>query len=234
MGAYHARAAHADERARTCPYHVPRRESAPLAAHRHCCAQAAGAELLEERRQREVGQVEHCGFRDRILRSKRHAERAQRLIGTKSTADRKKAYESHREVLAMPAQAARGKPVYQRACAQCHTLGALGHAVGPDLTGLRNQPAEALLLHILDPNREVYATYRLYEVQTHDGDTLAGILTSETPDSVTLVLPLGLRQTLLRSHITQLRASTKSLMPENLETTMTRQELADLLAFMKQ
>ena len=172
--------------------------------------------------------------RNRILRSKRHAERAQRLIGTKSTADRKKAYESHREVLAMPAQAARGKPVYQRACAQCHTLGALGHAVGPDLTGLRNQPAEALLLHILDPNREVYATYRLYEVQTHDGDTLAGILTSETPDSVTLVLPLGLRQTLLRSHITQLRASTKSLMPENLETTMTRQELADLLAFMKQ
>ena len=172
--------------------------------------------------------------RNRILRSKPHAERAEKLIGTASTADRQKVYEAHRDILSLPTKAARGKPVFQRACAQCHTLGGAGHAVGPDLTGLRNQSAETLLLHILDPNREVYATYTLYEAQTRDGATLAGILASETSESVTLVLPLGVRQTLARRDLIQLRASGNSLMPEGLETTLTRQELADLLAFMKE
>ena len=38
---------------------------------------------------------------------------------------------------------------------------------------------------------------------------------------------------LARKNIKTLRASPKSLMPDQLEKTMTKQELADLLAFLK-
>jgi putative heme-binding domain-containing protein len=105
--------------------------------------------------------------------------------------------------------------------------------VGPDLTGLRNQPADALLLHLLVPNREIYPNYVLYQAETTDGQTHAGILAEESASAVTLVLPLGKRETISRTKLKSLRASPVSLMPDGLEQTMSRQELANLLAFLR-
>ena len=58
-------------------------------------------------------------------------------------------------------------------------------------------------------------------------------LAADTPDQITLKLPLGLTKTIPRKNIKTLRASPKSLMPDQLEKTMTKQELADLLKFLK-
>ena len=106
--------------------------------------------------------------------------------------------------------------------------------MGPDSTGLRNQPADALLLHLVVPNREVYPGYTLYQVETKDGALHAGILEGESPGSVTLVLPLGLRKTIPRSKLKSLRALPVSLMPNGLEQTMSPQELANLIALIRQ
>ena len=95
-------------------------------------------------------------------------------------------------------------------------------------------PAEALLLHLLVPNHEVYPAYVLYQAETSDGQSFAGILGDETQAAVTLVLPLGKRETISRKNLKSLKASTISLMPDGLEQTMTRQERASLLAFLKQ
>ena len=46
-------------------------------------------------------------------------------------------------------------------------------------------------------------------------------------------MPLGLTKTIPRKTIKSIRASANSLMPDQLEKTMTQQELADLLAFLK-
>ena len=101
--------------------------------------------------------------------------------------------------------------------------------MGPDLTGLRNQPAEALLLHIIVPNKEVYGQYAMYEVNTQDDENFAGLLAADTPEQLTLKLPLGLTKTIPRKTIKSVRASANSLMPDQLEKTMSQQELADLL-----
>ena len=58
-------------------------------------------------------------------------------------------------------------------------------------------------------------------------------LAADTPEQITLKLPLGITKTIPRKNIKTLRANPKSLMPEQLEKTMTQQELADLLAFLK-
>jgi putative membrane-bound dehydrogenase-like protein len=160
-------------------------------------------------------------------------ERASKLFDAGEKSDRMKVYQNFKEVLDLAADASAGQPIFQRACASCHRLGSVGYTVGPDLTGLRNQPADALLLHLIVPNREVYPTYVLYLAETIDGQTHAGILVEESSLSVTLVLPLGKRETIPRNKLKSLQASPVSLMPDGLEQTMTRQELADLLAFLR-
>ena len=168
-----------------------------------------------------------------LERSKTVGDRAKKLFAQHAGGDRMKAFEATKAVLKMKSNAAYGAKIFTRACATCHTHGDQGHAVGPDLTGLRNQPAEALLLHIIVPNKEVYGQYTMYEVDTQDDETFAGLLAADTPEQLTLKLPLGFTKTIPRKTIKSVRASAISLMPDQLEKTMTQQELADLLAFLK-
>ncbi|MDC0219037.1 c-type cytochrome [Verrucomicrobia bacterium] len=168
-----------------------------------------------------------------LERNKTIGARAKKLFAKHVGGDRMKAYETAKPVLKMTADAANGAKMFTRACALCHTHSGQGHAVGPDLNGLRNQPAATLLLHIVVPNHEVQGAYTLYEVDTRDNQTFAGLLAADTPEQITLKLPLGLTKTLARKNIKTLRASPKSLMPDQLEKTMTKQELADLLKFLK-
>ncbi len=147
--------------------------------------------------------------------------------------DRMKIYQAHRELLAKPGDAARGTEVFTRACSACHTHQGKGGKVGPDLTGVRNQPADALLLHILVPNYEVVPAYQTVTIATHDGRNLSGWLAGETDNSITLGTAFGTEETVLRKNIATLTSSSLSLMPDGLEQAMTKDELVHLIAFLK-
>ena len=127
----------------------------------------------------------------------------------------------------------RGHAVFTRTCANCHQLGGEGVKVGPDLTGVRNQPPEALLLHLIVPDAEIYPGYQACEVETRDGRSLTGLVVAETAEAVVLRRAGGEEETVRRSNITSLTPSRLSLMPQELEKTMTRQELADLIAWLR-
>src|SRR5690606_27962167 len=58
--------------------------------------------------------------------------------------DRMQIFRTYREVLQQPADVAQGRLTFVRVCSACHTYNGAGGKVGPDLTGLRNQPAETL------------------------------------------------------------------------------------------
>ncbi len=168
-----------------------------------------------------------------LERSKEVGDRAKKLFAQYVGSDRMKAFESAKPVLKLKGDRTNGAKIFTHVCANCHRHGTQGHDVGPDLTGLRNQPAEALLLHIIVPNQEVYPQYTLYEVDTKDEQTFAGLLAAETSAQISLKLPLGISKSIDRKNIKVIRASPKSLMPDLLEKTMTKQELADLLVFLK-
>ncbi len=159
--------------------------------------------------------------------------RATKAFQPQGAADRMKVYEDHKAILTLPANAKSGHAVFTKICAACHQFAGEGQRVGPELTGVRNQPAEAILLHIIVPDAEIYPGFTAYEVETKDGRSLTGLLTSDTPTSVTLRAAQGIEETILRSNIAKLTSSTTSLMPNELEKTMTKQELADLMAFLK-
>ena len=104
--------------------------------------------------------------------------------------------------------------------------------VGPNLSGVNNRNKETLLSHILEPSAAIESRYTNYILVTKDGYVHDGLLAGEAPGSVTLK---GEREdvTVLRQNIEELRASTVSLMPDGLEETMTRQELADIIAYLR-
>ncbi len=147
--------------------------------------------------------------------------------------DRMKVYEEYKSVLALKPDPKNGHAVFTRTCTGCHVYGNEGNAVGPDLTGIRNQPKEVLLLHIIVPEYEIMPIYTCYNVETRDGETLTGLLAAETPSSVTLRQALALQVTIRRANILKMTASNLSLMPDELEKTMSKQDLADLLDFLK-
>jgi putative heme-binding domain-containing protein len=123
--------------------------------------------------------------------------------------------------------------VYRRACATCHRAEGQGVAVGPDLATVAGRSPDDLLVHILDPNREVAPAYVTYTVATTDGLVLSGLLAAETASDLTLKRAEGATDVVPRSRIEAIKASGVSLMPENLETQADPAAVADLIAFLR-
>ena len=63
--------------------------------------------------------------------------------------------------------ASRGKEVFKKECAKCHTHSGEGGKVGPDLTGMAAHPKSELIVHILDPSRSVEGNFLQYTVVDH-------------------------------------------------------------------
>jgi hypothetical protein len=87
---------------------------------------------------------------------------------------------------------------------------------------------------ILDPNRDLDSRYVNYIAVTKEGLTYSGVLTEETATSVTLKERESKTHLLLRRDLDELRASNKSAMPEELEKDFSKEDLADLLAYLTQ
>jgi putative heme-binding domain-containing protein len=161
-------------------------------------------------------------------------ERVAKLIGDGSSSNRKEVITKYASVMSMTGDAARGSKVYETACMVCHKFADKGNDVGPHLGTIKAWTAEQLVTNILDPNREVSPNFALYIVETNDGRTLTGLIASETAGNLTLKRADGGTDTVLRSEIKSLTSPGISLMPEGLEAAITPQQMADLIAYLKQ
>jgi putative membrane-bound dehydrogenase-like protein len=161
-------------------------------------------------------------------------QRAQRLLAGQGTPDRRKVVEAYRAALDLKADAARGRVVFGKNCTSCHRLDGEGFEVGPDLlSALRNKNRDQLLGDILDPSREVDPRYVNYLVTTKQGQTYSGLIAAETASSLTLRRGERAEDTILRSQVDEVQATAKSLMPEGLEAQLSRQDMADLIAYLQ-
>jgi len=167
------------------------------------------------------------GHRDPRIR-----EQAIRLFGAKPTAGRDEVVKTFLPALQLRGDPVNGKRIYLERCATCHRIGSQGNAVGPDLMTVKTAGKATLLVNILDPNREVAPGYLNYTVDTKSGESLSGLIASESATSVTLRGPNGTGTVVLRSQIARLQPSGQSLMPEGLEAGLTPQDMSDLLEFL--
>ena len=126
--------------------------------------------------------------------------------------------------------AANGGTLFATHCVVCHNLGGNGNTAGPDLASLGDKTPRALLTAILNPNKAVEDRFVIYSVTTKTGAGIAGMITGESANSITLMDLTGQARQLLRADIATLSSLGRSLMPEGLELVLSDQDLADLVA----
>ena len=166
------------------------------------------------------------------LLSDAERERLKALPATTAGA-RAEVLRRYEPAISQPGNEHRGAEVFARACALCHVLGGVGFDLGPDLAPLRDKPADYLLKNILDPNAAIEPRFIAQIVELKDDRTVAAIIASESATSLTLKQPGGAGGTMLRSGVRTVHASKVSLMPEDFEQSITPQEMADLIAFLR-
>jgi putative heme-binding domain-containing protein len=136
-----------------------------------------------------------------------------------------------------------GKLLFASAsCSACHRLTNEGQSIGPDLSqsivrlNREPNPKEAILREIVKPSEVVDPKYRTVTIITSEGQTLSGLVVRQNDQTVWLVSnPLAPSDSkeIARSDIEQLVESTRSLMPEGLLNTLSEDEIADLLAYIR-
>jgi putative membrane-bound dehydrogenase-like protein len=139
---------------------------------------------------------------------------------------------AYQKALQLKGDRERGKAVFKANCSSCHRLEGVGQQVGAELSAIRDRGLDAVLLNILDPNREVLPQYLSYMLVTKSGRVLTGMITAETANSLTIRKPDGSEETVLRLQIEELRSTGLSYMPEGLEQQINVPAMADLLAYL--
>jgi putative membrane-bound dehydrogenase-like protein len=159
--------------------------------------------------------------------------RSQKLFGGEVDSNRAKVVADYQDVLELEGDVTRGLAVFKKKCAVCHQVGAVGHLVAPNLASVQNKSLADLLIAILDPNREAQPNFNVYNVLTEDGKVYTGMIAAESGNSITLRRAEAKEDVILRSNIEELVSTGASLMPEGLEKDLSRQDLADVIAFVK-
>ena len=130
-----------------------------------------------------------------------------------------------------PGDGPRGRVVFNKICAQCHTLFDSGGHVGPDITGANRSDLDYLLQNILYPNAVVPNEYRATTIETKDDRTITGIVKEQNATAVVIQTANELL-TVPRGEIKSQSTSDQSLMPEGLIAQLKDGEMRDLLYYL--
>lgn len=159
--------------------------------------------------------------------------RARQLL-TKKDDQRDVIIKEYKQSLTLTGDPTAGKLVYEKNCSVCHTVGGAGGvAFGPDLGTIRNRRPESIMGDILDPNLSIADGFDVWVIELKSGETVQGLITSETPTALTIGNYGGHKQVIARKDIQSLKTIGISSMPAGLEKEISQQNMADLLAFIK-
>ncbi|TXH29689.1 MAG: c-type cytochrome [Cyclobacteriaceae bacterium] len=130
-----------------------------------------------------------------------------------------------------------GKNMYEATlCSSCHTMRGEGGAVGPDLTKVGSRfSAKDILIHTLEPNREVSDQYAATVFTMKDGSSIVGRLINEEDGkyfvSQNPFMPQSLRE-IPKADVVSTKLSKVSLMLPGLLGRLNDEEIKDLVAYL--
>ncbi len=124
-----------------------------------------------------------------------------------------------------------GRVHFQKLCASCHVLGQDGNRIGPELSGAGKNGIRYFLENVIDPNAVVGADFEAVTLELAGGDVVTGLVTSETPSSLTIRTTVEQR-VVPKVEIKSRGASGKSLMPEGLLESLGAREQIELLKYL--
>jgi putative membrane-bound dehydrogenase-like protein len=131
----------------------------------------------------------------------------------------------------------RGQAIFNAAkanCRACHTIGYVGGKTGPDLTRIGSIRTEADLVEsIVYPSASFVRSYEPERFELADGRTLNGNVKSDRGDAIVLTIAADREETIRKADIEKRIPGTVSVMPSGFDQQLSKQELADLVAFLK-
>ena len=170
----------------------------------------------------------------RLRSAGEYRDRARTLFA-KQNDTRKEVIEQYQPALESKGDKEKGKLIYQMNCGICHQVrGKMGRAFGPDLGTVHAWASSDIMTNILDPNRSIAHGYDIWNVKLNNGKTVQGIISSETPTAITLGNTEGQATHIARQDISSLTALGMSAMPADFEKKIDKQQMADLLAYLRQ
>src|SRR3954471_20565275 len=125
-----------------------------------------------------------------------------------------------------------GRALFAKTCMQCHTLYGEGGKVGPDLTGSNRQDIDYLMVNIVDPSAVIAKDYMVSLIYMKDGDAYSGIITKEDDQTISVTVESGV-QVLQKEDVKEVRRSELSMMPEGLLTPLSKQEIVNLVTYLR-
>ena len=138
-------------------------------------------------------------------------------------------------LLKMKGDSTRGEIIFKMAgtCIKCHLVNGKGKAVGPDLSEIGGKLArEAMIVSILDPSAGISHNYETHNIILNSGNVISGILVTKTPDSITIKTIEAIEKTFAIGDIDEMVKSNVSLMPTDLQKSLTANDLVDLLDYL--
>jgi putative heme-binding domain-containing protein len=133
--------------------------------------------------------------------------------------------------------AARGRDLFNNeqrvGCAKCHSVDRSSSKAGPDLLAVGDTyPRRELISSVQEPSASIAVGFATTIVETKSDETFQGVLKQSTPEAVELMGADGRRVRIALSDVKEQRGSTVSLMPEGLQTGMSKQEFTDLIEYL--
>lgn len=140
-----------------------------------------------------------------------------------------------KELFSMSGNAKSGEASFSKAgCVTCHKVNGQFIDFGPDLTGIGNKLSkEGLFQAILYPSAAISHGFHGVILKKQNGESMAGYITGETDEEVTLRLPGGVSLAFPVKDISAREEMEQSLMPPGLAATLSAQELVDLIAYLQ-
>ncbi|RMF43892.1 MAG: dehydrogenase [Planctomycetota bacterium] len=133
-------------------------------------------------------------------------------------------------VRSRPGDATRGRAVFRQRCGTCHRLFGEGESIGPPLDHYDRRNLEFWLTAIVAPSLEIREGFQSYLALTTDGRVVTGMVAAQDVHTITLRTADSQLIVLPRDQLEQFRAINTSLMPDNILSQLTEQEIVDLFA----
>ena len=145
----------------------------------------------------------------RRIRTPDSGSRVQKILasGAVPSRDRAQVVTAYRPALEMAGNRERGREIFAKVCATCHQAEGRGVDVGPNLATVTSRSPEDLLVHILDPNREVAPNFVNYNIATVQGRVISGIITEESASAIVLKRSEGATDVIPREQIEQVQST---------------------------
>ncbi len=132
----------------------------------------------------------------------------------------------------------KGRALFSAAsCFKCHRVKLEGGSTGPDLTGVAGRFSNRNLLEsIIEPSKVVSDQYEKMQFQLVDGRVIEGRVINLNGDSLMVLTNMLDPDSIVavkRGDVETSQVSKISMMPEGLLDTLTKDEILDLMAYLK-